>query len=349
MPRMFATKRLQIALFLGFALLPALFPLAAASAQDAEAEFFRGKTVRLTVGYGPGGGYDSYARMIAPYLSKELGASVVVENQPGAGGITALNNLAIAPADGLHMMLVNGTAAGLSQVLGAPGVRYDLEKMTQLGTVGASPWVWLVPKNSPLRTIEDARKAEKPINWAASGPIDGLSDGALVTCEALNLKCKIVMGYKGSSDAGLAVARGEMDSIYVSDTSANNYVKAGDLRALANTSRKKSRFFPDLPTIYESVKLSPEDEWLLDFHATMEDLGRILVMPGDVPPARLAFINAAVARAMKDPALIADGEKSQRYIDFIGPEATRQSVHQAIGGLTPEQKKRVLSVITTAR
>src|SRR5580704_19220287 len=78
----------------------------AARAQDAERAYFSGKTVRLVVGYGPGGGYDAYARMIAPHLSKVLGASVVVENQPGAGGLVALNRLPTAAPDGLTMMIV---------------------------------------------------------------------------------------------------------------------------------------------------------------------------------------------------------------------------------------------------
>src|SRR5450432_3676931 len=86
----------------------------AARAQDAERAFFSGKTIRLVVGYGPGGGYDAYARMIAPHLSKALGASVVVENQPGAGGLVALNRIYAAAADGLTMMIVNGTGAALS-------------------------------------------------------------------------------------------------------------------------------------------------------------------------------------------------------------------------------------------
>ena len=73
--------------------------LGAARAQDAERAFFSGKTVRLVVGFGPGGGYDAYARMIAPYLSRALGGSVVVENQPGAGGLVALNRLYTAPPD----------------------------------------------------------------------------------------------------------------------------------------------------------------------------------------------------------------------------------------------------------
>src|ERR671939_487380 len=72
-----------------------------AAAQETEESFFKGKTVKIVVGYGPGGGYDVYARMIAPYIGKALGATVIVENQPGAGGLTALNRLYTASPDGL--------------------------------------------------------------------------------------------------------------------------------------------------------------------------------------------------------------------------------------------------------
>ena len=123
-----------------------------------EAEFYKGKTVKMIVGFGPGGGYDAYARMLAPYFSKRLGATVVVENQPGAGSLAALNRLYVAPPDGLQMMLVNGTAAALSQIVGVSAVKYDLGKMTHIATVSVSPWVWLVPKGSPIQTIADARK-----------------------------------------------------------------------------------------------------------------------------------------------------------------------------------------------
>src|ERR1700733_13707986 len=105
------TRALAVALALA-AVMPA------ARAQDAERAYFGGKTVRLIVGYGPGGGYDAYARMIAPYLTHDLGASVVVENQPGAGGLTALNNLYVASPDGLQIMIVNGSGAGLAQLVG---------------------------------------------------------------------------------------------------------------------------------------------------------------------------------------------------------------------------------------
>jgi tripartite-type tricarboxylate transporter receptor subunit TctC len=130
----------------------AALSLGAATAKADEADFFKGKTMRLVVGYGTGGGYDAYARMIAPYLSKRTGANVVVENQPGAGGLTALNRTYIAPGDGLQIMIVNGTAAGLSQIVEEPGVKYDLGKFGILGIVSASPWVWLVNPDHPIVT-----------------------------------------------------------------------------------------------------------------------------------------------------------------------------------------------------
>jgi tripartite-type tricarboxylate transporter receptor subunit TctC len=243
------------------------------------------------------------------------------------------------------MMLVNGTSAGLAQVLESSGVRFDLQAMGHLGTVSASPWIWLVHKDYPLKTPADFLKAGKEIAWAASGPIDGLSDGALVTCEVLKIKCKVVMGYKGSNDAGLAVTRREMDAIYVSDTSANNYVRSNDMFAVANMSRKRSRFFPDLPTIFDAVKMSQEDAWLMDFHGAMEDLGRILVTPPKMPPARLAYLQGVVKDALADPKLKADGEKSQRYVDYIDAEGTMKAVRAAITDITPEQKKRVQTLL----
>ena len=322
-----------------------LSPLAA---QDEEA-FFKGKTVKIVVGYGPGGGYDVYARMIGPYLAKSLGATVIVENQPGAGGLTALNRLNTAPPDGLTMMIVNGAGAALAQLVEQSSARYDLGKLGHLGTVSASPWMWLVGPNSPINTPHDAISAGKQLMWSGSGPMDGLSDGAAFTCEALKLNCRIVMGYPGSNEAAIAVTKGEMDAIYVSDTSANNYVKAGQNKPVATMARKKSRFFPNHPTIFEAVNLTPDQQWLFDFRANVEDLGRILVVPPNVPPARLSFLQEAVKKALTDPALVAEGEKSQRYIGYEDAETTRKRTLAVVTELTPEQRARVKGILAHAQ
>jgi len=316
-----------------------------ASAQSAAA-FYKGKTVKIIVGFGPGGGYDTYARMIAPQLEKAIGASVIVENQPGAGSLTSLNRLYTATPDGLQMTLANGTAAGLGQVLGQDNARYDLAKFEYYGIVSASPWLWLVKPDSPIKTPQDAQKLDRPITWAGSGPTDGLSDGGAVTCEALQLKCKLIIGYKGSSDAALSVFRGETDSVFVSDTSANNYVTSGQARAVANMSRERSQFFKDLPTIFEMVKLTDEQAFWIDFRGALDQLGRVLLTTPGVPADRLAFMRAKIKEVLTDPTFVADMNKKNRYVEFIDSDVAKKTAVGLVSDLTPERRERIAHVLT---
>jgi tripartite-type tricarboxylate transporter receptor subunit TctC len=320
-----------------------------AAAQSAEEAYFKGKAIKMIVGYGPGGGYDAYARMLAPSLSKAIGGTVVVENQPGAGGLTALDRIYTAPPDGLQLIIVNGASASLSQLLGESAVRYDLAKIGYLATVASSPWLWLVNPGSPWKSVPDAVQAHAKIRWSAVGPVDGLSDGAAFTCEALKLDCQVIMGYGASNEAAAAVAKGEMDSLYVSDTSANSYVKSGATRAIGVMGRKRSRFFPEITTVFEQMQLTPEQAWWFDLHSSIENLGRILCVPPDMPADRLAFLQAAVKKMLGDPGLIADGERTQRYIDFVGPEETRAAAIKVVSSVTPEQKQRIKQIIAKDR
>jgi tripartite-type tricarboxylate transporter receptor subunit TctC len=317
----------------------------AARAQSAEANYYKGKTVRIVVGYGAGGGFDLYARMIAPYLGKALGASVIVENQPGAGGIAALNRMMTMPADGLQIMLVNGSAAIFAQFTDQQGVRFDLGKLEHLGTVSGAPWVWLATKKAPYDTPQQIMDNKKRYMWSAGGPIDGLSDGAAFTCEALKLDCSIVLGYPGSNESAMSVGRGEMDMMYIVDTSAANYISAGQVKVIAAMGRTRSKIFPDTPTIFETLKLSPESAALLDFHATADKLGRILVAAPGTPPERVAFLAEAVKQTLTDPALLAEGEKTQRSIGFIDAGETRKAALAILSDPTPEQKKRMIDIL----
>lgn len=125
-------------------------------AQESEQAFFSGKTVRFVVGFGPDGGYDAYARMLAPYLSKNLGATVIVENRPGAGGLVVLNGVYSAAGDGLTMMIVNGTGAAFSQLTEQQGALYDLGKLGYLATLTAPPSTWMVGPHFQVRTVQEA-------------------------------------------------------------------------------------------------------------------------------------------------------------------------------------------------
>jgi tripartite-type tricarboxylate transporter receptor subunit TctC len=140
-----------------------------------------------------------------------------------------------------------------------------------------------------------------------------------------------------------------MDAIYVSDTSANNYVSSGQQRVVAAMGRRKSRFFPDAHTIFEAVALTPDAQWLFDFRAKLEDLGRILLVPASLPAGRLAYLQAAVKATLNDPALVAEGEKSQRYIDYLDAATTQKNARDVVTDITPEQRKRVQDILAKAR
>src|SRR3954471_14310446 len=138
-----------------------------ARAQESEKAFYAGKTERMIVGSGVGGGYDVFSRLIAPYLSKTLGAQVIVENVPGAGGLLALNKLYVAPPDGLQISLVQGTMAAVAQLTGDQAARFDLTRYTYLATVGAPPGLWLVGPDSPIREVQQAIDAKMKWRWAS--------------------------------------------------------------------------------------------------------------------------------------------------------------------------------------
>ena len=320
-----------------------------ATAQDSEHAFFAGKTVRLVVGFGPGGGYDAYARMLAPYLSKNLGATVIVENRPGAGGLVALSGVYMAPSDGLTMMIVNGTGAAFSQLTDQPGARFDLGRVGYVATLSAPPSLWTVGPHFGVKTIAEALTANKKWRWAASGPVDSLSDGAAFTCEALRLDCQIVLGYKGSNDAALAMARGEMDAPYITDTSANSFVAANGSIALVTIGRNRSRFFPNLPTIFEATPLDADQEWLFGFRHAVQSLGRILVVPPGMAANRLKYLESATAKSVGDPAFLAEGEKRELYTDYVDAAGTRRNAMSIVTSVTPEQRKRVRDILARAR
>ena len=158
-----AARGLMAGLLAGFVTCLAVSGLCA---QESGKAFFAGKTVRIVVGSGSGGGYDIYARLIAPYLAKVLDATVIVENQPGAGGLTSLNRLYATPADGLTMSFANGTSAAFAQITEQPGLRFDLAKFDYLATVGAPPGLWLTAHDAPIRSIQHEEEMAVGREWS---------------------------------------------------------------------------------------------------------------------------------------------------------------------------------------
>ncbi len=317
-------------------------PASAVAADD----YYKGKTIRIIVGFGAGGGYDTYARMLAPHYERVLGASVIVENQPGAGGMVALNKIAVAPPHGLVVAIVNGTGASLQQLMGLKGARFDLTEFKALGTADYSVWNFLVSPNSTFKSLKEVMVADKTLHWGGAGKISGMSDGAAMTCHVLGLKCKLVTGYKGSRAAALAVAKGEMDAMYVSETSAFRYVQAGNARAIATMNRKRSILFPDLPTVFEQVPdLTQEQQWWIDYRATVESLGRIFMLAPSTPDNLVTIMRDATHQILSDPAVVEEAAQKKRYIKYIDAAQTEKNIRTVLKSLTPEQTAALKTVI----
>ena len=335
-----ASRRALLALALGYGVF-ASCPLALA--QDASMPL-KGETVRIYVGYSPGGGYDAYARMLAPLLEKKTGATVVVENRPGGGGLTALNQLVREKPDGLAMMMLNGEAAIMAQLTKQPGVSFDMTKVSNLARVAHEQHFVLVNSKMP-DSLKDIIASGKPVKFSATGRIDNLGDYAAVLCETLKMKCQIITGYKGSKEAGLAVMNGEVDALAISDGSGNSYAQGGKVKVIATIGNQRSELQPKVETVYEQFKLSPDEKWLMDFRLAIKDYGRVLVAPPGMPADKLKYLQKVWREILTDPAVIAEGAKTKRPLKYEGPDKLDKTTSQLLQSLPPDKLEKVNEII----
>jgi tripartite-type tricarboxylate transporter receptor subunit TctC len=319
-----------------------LASLAAPVRAETAAEFYRGKTVRVLVGSPPGGGYDIYARLVTPALAAKLGATVLVENKDGNGGLAALATLLVRPADGLTIMNGSAEAAIISQMLGRPGVTWDVTKLNWLAKLAAAPKLWFVGKDARYQSVADAMKADK-LTWSATGPADDISDVQAVISYVLGLKSKIVTGYRGSGDMSLAVIRNEVDAGLLSADSALQHI--GEIRPLALFGARRWRHLPDVPTISEAAALPADKTWIVTLREQIGEAQRAMVAAPDVPPDRIDYLRGAFAEVLTDPAVLEEGAKTNREIEYMSGADLQRLVGElmaAAGPRLPEFHKIVL-------
>jgi tripartite-type tricarboxylate transporter receptor subunit TctC len=327
----------------GGALLVSLAAPKVIRAQPAAAEFYRGKTIRVLVGSPPGGGYDIYARLVTPALATKLGATVLVENKGGNGGLAALATLMVRPADGLTIMCGSAEAAILSQMLERPGVSWDVTKLNWLAKMATAPKLWFVGKDPRYPTIADATKAN-PLTWSATGPADDISDVQAVISYVLGLKSKIVTGYLGSGDMSLAVIRNEVDSGVLSADSALPHIDS--IKPLALFGARRWSHLPDVPTLSEAAALPPDKAWIVKLREDIGEAQRAMVAAPDVPPDRVDYLRNALTEVLTDPAVIDEGAKTNREIEYSSGADLQRLVGElmaAAGPRLPEFHKIVLN------
>lgn len=321
----------------------------AASCTADEAEFFKGKTMRLVNGGAAGSGFDLYSRMLAPWLSKYLGASVLVESRPGAGMMTAMNHVWGAPPDGLTMMLAPGEGAVFAKLTDDPAIRFDLTKFPIVARVNTAPRVLIVYPNGPFKTMADFAKPPKTIFIGANGKTDGTSDTSAVLCHALKLPCKIMIGYPSSKEFSMAAIRGEVDGTILVDDSASRYSEGSQLRPLAVISRERANLMPDVPTIFEQVKLDAEAIWWLDFREDLRKIGRLLIVPPGMSKERLAYLRNVTKKVLTDKDALAEFEQRNQPALYGDPEEMTKLVTKALDGSIGEARLREVKHVITEK
>jgi tripartite-type tricarboxylate transporter receptor subunit TctC len=315
------------------------------SQAESAADFYRGRTVRLVVGSGAGGGYDSYARMLAPHLAAALGGEVVVENRPGAGGLLALNQLYDSEPDGLTVMIVSGSGAALAQLLGQEGASFDLQRVTWIAGLGAdTPIVMLSPRSS-FRTLAELIGADHPVKWGASGRSTGQGLWISFFTHALAIPSNLITGYKGSNEAALAAMRGEVDGIIVTASSAHSYSQEGQMLPVAAIGHERSSLFPDLPTVFEQATLSPDAGWWMDYCLRTAELSRAVLGPPNLPADRTAFLQDAFRKVLTDPAVLAEAEAAGRLLTYQTPEFVRGRALDLLTGVDAAHRETLKTLL----
>jgi tripartite-type tricarboxylate transporter receptor subunit TctC len=283
-----------------------------ASAFAADLTMFRGKTITYIVSTGPGGGYDTYGRLISRYLQKHLpGSRVIVRNVPGAGHIVGANTIYAAKPDGLTIGMFN-TGLIYDQLIKREGVLFDLNKFSWIGKAADDTRALMISKTSGFKNIDDVIKAKAPIKFAAAGVGSAAYNDTRILADALHLNVQIVPGFTGN-EGEMSMLRNEVVAEVGTAESMEQFVKQGHgFFALALSGDASS--LPGVPRAAQYVK-DDRGKRLLALVETLSEIGRLTAGPPGIPANVLAAEREALAAAMKDPALLAEAKKLDLDID----------------------------------
>jgi tripartite-type tricarboxylate transporter receptor subunit TctC len=298
-------------------LLAAALILFTVNATRAEAPYYQGKTVTITVGYQAGDGYDIWARLLAQHMGKYIAGSpnVIAQNMPGAGSMIAANYIyRVAKPDGLTLGSI-GPSLYLDQLLGKKEVHFDWAKFAWVGSTENTPWLLYMKTDTPYKTIEDVRKAAQAPKCSATGTgTSGYFIPKLLE-EAVGAKFNVVMGYQGGAEQDLALERGEVvcRSLSIPTFFAREpfttWRKQNLVRILMQTGRKRDARMPEVSTIHELMneyKTPAQIRALVTAVLASGDLGRPFIGPPGLPSARLKTMRDAFKKTMNDPMFLAD-------------------------------------------
>ena len=305
--------------------------IAPARAQDDVAAFYKGKQLRMIVGSAAGGGYDLFARIVARHIVHHIPGhpSLIVQNQPAAGGVVMTNQLyGQGPKDGTVIGVpINGLpTAPLLQ----SRTQFDPTRLNWLGSTNREAYVAFVWHTVPVAGI--AELTAKEVVVGATTPGTTMLDFPLLVNDVLGFKFKVVRGYAGTPQINLAIERGEvqgMGGLGWASVKAQtpHWISEKKIKVLAQYGFKRYPELADVPTMLELAK-SDADRQAMTMLFARTEYGRPYFLPPDVPAERVAALRRAFDATMKDQAFIAEAAKLQFEVDPLTGEQVQALVAQ---------------------
>jgi tripartite-type tricarboxylate transporter receptor subunit TctC len=328
---------------------PAAQPAAQTDARAIE-DFYKGKTIRIVVGSSPGGGLDTYTRLIARHLSKYVpGApTIIVENMPGADTLVAANTVYNnAPKDGTTIVHFLG-GMFVQQLIGNPGVQVDLSKYLLLAAPTPDTLACAVMQTSGFNRLDEATGSRELI-LGGTAPGSQTEDVPNVMKKVLGLNIRLITGYPGTSQIRLAAESGEvMGGCWAWETIKPTWregLASGQVKIIAQGGRTAHRDLPNVPLIRDLAR-NDEQRQLIDAGVTLPtEFNRPFAVPPGVPAERVQALREGFAATFTDPELLAEAERAQLEINPFTGEQLEKSVAELFA-LPADIKAKLKEVLT---
>jgi tripartite-type tricarboxylate transporter receptor subunit TctC len=276
----------------------------------AVADFYRGRTVTLIVGYSSGGGYDTYARLLARHMGKHIPGTpqIVVQNMPGAGSLRSANFLFnVAPKDGTTFATF-GRGLAVEPLIGASPTQFDGTKFTWIGSGTEEAAVVVTWHTKGIKTWADM--TSKPFAVGGEGTGSDPDVYALLLKNVFGVKLRLVSGYPGTAEMALAIERSEIDGRASWSWSSlksfkPDWIADKKVNVPVQLNLNKSPDLPDTPLITDFIS-SERQRQIVRLVLSRQTMGRPFAAPPGIPEDRKAALRKAFDDTMKDPEFIAE-------------------------------------------
>ncbi len=300
-------------------------------AQEDAAAFFKGKTLRIVVGSGVGSGYDITARTLARHMPAHIPGNpmIIVQNQPGAGGLTMTNALyATGPFDGTVIGApFNGTPT--MPLLAPQSVRFDADKLAYIGSTNRETQVMYVWHTVPINKLDEVKTKE--LVMGAQAPGSTQYDYPVLLDRLFGYKFKVITGYESTPKIHLALERGEVQGTIANWSTLkalnSNWLADQKIRLLAQWGLKKLPEIGDVPSIFDYVT-TDADRAAIKLVVARLEFGRPFFLPPGVPADRVEALRRAFDATVKDPAFLGDAARAKIDIDPLSGEEVQTLVEE---------------------